>query len=100
MQNKIRVLGVFCEILLYRRTNNVDLEVVISGPTESGFCQGGRESHMTQFFRNFRMVQGKNISGQSVIEIGDFTIAIDFEAASRDLLRLSRLAVKDVPHEC
>jgi len=46
------------------------------------------------------MVKGQNISGQSVIEIGDFTLALDLEAASRDLLRRSRLAAKDVPHDC
>jgi len=38
MQNEIRVLRVFCYILLNRWTNNVNLEVVLAGPTESGFC--------------------------------------------------------------
>jgi hypothetical protein len=38
MQNEIRVLRVFCYVLLNRWANNVDLEVVVSGPTEGGFC--------------------------------------------------------------
>jgi hypothetical protein len=100
MENEIRVLGVFCYVLLYCWANDVDLEVVLSGETESGFCQMGPQAHMAQVFRNFRMVQRQNISGQSVIEIGDFAVAVDFEAAGRDLLRLTGLTMKDFPHGC
>jgi hypothetical protein len=38
MQDKIRVLRVLRYVLLHRRTNNVDLEVVFSGPVESSLC--------------------------------------------------------------
>jgi hypothetical protein len=55
MHNKIRVLGVLRYILLYRWANNVDLEVVLSGPTESSLCERGRKTHIAQFFRNFRV---------------------------------------------
>ena len=100
MQNKIRVLGVSCYVLLHGWANDVDLEVVLSGESESGFGQGRRKAHMAQVFGDFRMVQGQNISGQRVIERGDFAVALDFEAARRDLLRRSRLAIKDLPHNC
>jgi hypothetical protein len=99
MQDKICVLRVLRYILLYRGANDVDLEVVLSGETESGFSQLGPQAHMAQVFRNFRMVEGQNISGQRVIEIGDFTVAVDFEATRRDLLRFSRIAVEDLPHK-
>ena len=94
------MLRVLRHVLLYRGANDVDLEVVLPGEAESGFCQLGRKAHMAQVFRNFRVVQGQNISGQRVIEIGDFAVALDFEAAGGDLLWLSGLAVKDFPHEC
>ena len=100
MQDKIRELGVLRYILLYRGANDVDLEIVLPGEAESGFCQPGRQAHMAQVFRDFGMVQRQNISGQRVIEIGDFTVAVDFEAAGRDLLRLTGLTMKDFPHEC
>ena len=99
-ENEIRVLGVCCYVLLYCWANDVDLEVVLPGETESGFCQLGPQAHMAQVLRNFRMVKGQNISGQSVIEIGDFTVPLDFEAAGRDLLRLPGLPMKDIPHAC
>ncbi len=89
-----------CYVLLHGWANDVDLEVVLSGETESGFGQGGRKAHITQVFRNFRMVQSQNISGHCVIESGDFAVALDFEAARGDLLWLSRLAMKDLPHNC
>jgi hypothetical protein len=99
MQDKIRVLGVLRYILLYRGANDVDLEVMLSGETESCFCQRGCEAHMAQAFRNLRMVQGQNISGQRVIEVGEVAVALDFEATRRDLLRFSRIAVEDLPHK-
>jgi len=81
MQNEIRVLRVFCYILLYGGANNIDLEIMISGPTESSSARDDAKAHLTQFFRNFRMVQRQNISGQTVIEIGHFTVALNFEPA-------------------
>jgi hypothetical protein len=81
-------------------TDNVYLEVVVSGETESGFCQPGREAHVTEFFGDFRMFQRQNVSGQSVIEVRNFTVALDFEAAGGDLLWDSGLALKELPHDC
>ena len=44
------------------------------------------------------MDQLQNISGQTVFEKGDSTVPLDFEAASRYLLRSSWLTAKDFPH--
>ena len=67
MQNKIGIFRVLRYKLLYGGANDVDLEVVLSGPTESGLCEGRGETHMAQFFRNLRVVQRENISGQAVV---------------------------------
>lgn len=40
----------------------------------------------------------QNISGQSVFQIRNFTVPLDFEAASRYFLGWSRLAANDFPH--
>ena len=88
------------DVILDGGTDNVYLEVVVSGETESSFCQQGREAHVTQFFGDFRMFQRQNITGHSVIEIRNFTVALDFEAAGGDLLGNSRLALKEAPHDC
>ena len=55
MQYKIGVLWVFRYILLHRGANNIDLEVVLSGPMKGSLCQRGRKTHMTQFVRNLGM---------------------------------------------
>jgi hypothetical protein len=67
MQDKIGVLRVLGDVLLNCGANDVDLEVAVSGPMESGLCEGGREAHMAQFFGNLRVVQRENISGQTVV---------------------------------
>ena len=40
----------------------------------------------------------QDISGQTVFEIGNLTVPLDFEAASGYLLQGWRLAAKDFPH--
>ena len=55
MQYKIGVLRVLRYILLYRGANNIDLEVVLSGPMKGSLCQRGRKTQMTQFFRYLSM---------------------------------------------
>jgi NAD(P)-dependent dehydrogenase (short-subunit alcohol dehydrogenase family) len=55
MQYKIGVLRVLRYILLHRRANNIDFEVVLSGPMKRRRCQRGRETQVTQFFRNLGM---------------------------------------------
>jgi hypothetical protein len=54
---------------------------------------------MTQLFRNFRMNQSQDVSAQTVFQIRDFPIPLDFEPAGRYFLRQSRLATKDLPQE-
>ena len=98
MHNKVRVPLVVRYKILYRRTNDVDFKVVLSGPAESSLCQGGCKAHMTQLFRNFSMGQYENVSTQTVFQIGHFTVPLDFEAAGRYSLRRSRLTAKDFPH--
>ncbi len=44
------------------------------------------------------MDQLQDISGQTVFQIGDFTVPLDLEAASRYLLLRLRLSAKDFPH--
>src|SRR5258706_16462764 len=98
MHNKIRVFRVFRYVFPHRRTNDVYLEIAFPGPAKSSFRQSGRKTQMTQFFGNFSVNQLQDISAQTVFKIGHFTVLLDFEAASRYLLRLRRLAVKDFPH--
>ena len=99
MHNKIRVFRVFRYVFPHRRTNDVYLEIAFSGPAKSSFRQSGRKTQVTQFVGNFSVNQLQDISAQAVFKIGHFTVLLDFEAASRYLLRLwRRLAVKDFPH--
>jgi len=53
-----------------------------------------------QVFRDFRVVEGQDISRERVIQVGDSTVALDFEAAGSDLLWWARLAAKNIPHTC
>ena len=55
MQYKVGVLRVLPYVLLHRGANNIDLEVVLSGPMKGSLCQRGRKTQMTQFFRNLSM---------------------------------------------
>jgi hypothetical protein len=82
----------------HRRTKDVYREIAFSGPVKGSFRQSGRKTQMTQFFGNFSVNQLQDISAQTVFKISRFTVLLDFEAASRYLLRLRRLAVKDFPH--
>ncbi len=100
MQDEIGVLRVLRYILLYRGTNDVDLEVVVPGPTKSSLRQRGREPRVTQIFRDLGVVQRENISGQTVVEISHFPVPLDLETAGGDFLLRSRLAMKDFPHPC
>jgi hypothetical protein len=86
-------------VLLHGGADDVDLEVVLSGKFQSGLCQSGGEAHVAQFFWNFRVGEYQDITAQCVIEMGDFTVALDFEAAGGYFLWWSRLTVKDVPHD-
>src|ERR1700674_1319332 len=99
MQNKIRVLRVLRYIFLHRWTNNVYLEVVLSGPVESSFCQRVGKTHSTQFFGNFSVDQLQDISAETVLKIGDFTVPLDFHAATGYHLRWLRLMAEDVPRD-
>ena len=44
------------------------------------------------------MGQLQDISAQTVFQIGNFAVPLDFEAASRYFLLRSRLTAKDFPH--
>ena len=79
--------------------DDVDLEIVVPGKAKSSFRKQGRQAHVLQVFRDFRVVEGQDISRERVIEIGDSTVALDFEAAGGDLLWRARLAAKNIPHK-
>ena len=83
MQNKIRIFRVLRYVLPHRWTNNVYLEVFLACPLESSFCQRGSKTHGSQFLRDFSVCELQDISAQAVFKIGDFTVPLDFYAASR-----------------
>jgi len=49
-------------IPLYRRTDNVDLKIVLARPLESVLRQSRCESLIPHFFRNFGMDQFEDVS--------------------------------------
>jgi hypothetical protein len=81
MQDKIRIFRVLRYVLPHYGTNNVYLEVFLTSPVESGFCQRGSKTHGSQFFRDFRVDELQDISAQAVFEIGDFSTPLDLNAA-------------------
>ena len=83
MHDQVRVLRVPGYVLSHRRTNNIHLEVVLASPLERTFRQGGCKTHVAYFFRNFGMDQLQDVSAQTIFQIGDFTVPLDFYAASR-----------------
>jgi len=85
-------------VLPYGWTNDVYLEMVLTGEMESRFCQNRSKAHIAQFLRDFSMSKLQDISAHAVFKIGDFSVALDFEAARRYLLRFWRFMAKDFPH--
>ena len=98
MHNKVRVFRVLRYIFLHCWTNNVYLEVILTGPVESNFCQRGSKTHTTQFLRNFSMDQLQNGFAQTVFKIGDFAVPLDFRSG-QSLLSVAVDAYGErVPH--
>jgi len=85
-------------VLPYGWTNDVYLKVVLTGEMESRFRQNGSKAPIAQFLRDFSMSKLQDISAHAVFKIGDFSVALDFEAARRYLLRFWRFMTKDFPH--
>jgi len=54
---------------------------------------------LKEFLGNFRVNQFQDISAITVLKIGDFTVLLDFQAATGDQLLLWRLMTKDVPRD-
>src|SRR5882724_10924870 len=52
----------------HRRTNDVHLEIVLSGPEESSFRQGGRETHVTAIFRELQYEPAQGHSRPNCIQ--------------------------------
>lgn len=98
MQNKICILRMLRYVFPYGWTNDVNLEMVLTGEVESRFCESGSKALTAQFLRDFSMSKLQDISAHAVFKIGDFSVALDFEAASRDFLQFWRLMTKDFPH--
>ena len=88
MHFKVRILRVLLYVSPYRRTDNVDLKVVLSCPLESVLCQGRCETPMPQLFRNFRVDQLQDVSRQTIFEIGNLPALLDFEPAGRYFLQM------------
>jgi hypothetical protein len=82
----------------YRRADNVDFKVVLSRPLESVFCQSRCETQMPQLFRNFSVDQLQDVSRQTIFQIGNLPVLLDFEPAGRYFLQLWRFTMKDIPH--
>jgi hypothetical protein len=94
MQDKIRIFRVLRYVLPHYGTNNVYLEVFLTGPVESSFCQRGSKTCGSQFFRDFRVDELQDISAQAVFKIGDFTVPLDFYAARRYQMQRQGLTAK------
>jgi hypothetical protein len=98
MHLEVQILRVLLYVSPYRRTDNVDLEVMLSRPLESVLCQGRCETQMPQLFRNFRVDQLQDVSRQTIFQIGNLPALLDFEPAGRYFLQRLRLSMKDIPH--
>jgi hypothetical protein len=99
-QLKVRILRVLVHEVPYRRTDNIDLEIVLSCPLESVLCQGRCEFQMPQLFRNFRVDQLQDVSRQTIFQKGNLPVLLDFEPAGCYFLQSWRLSMKDIPHVC
>ena len=87
MHLKVRILRVLLYVLPNRRTDNVDLKVVLSCPLESILCKSRCETQMPQLFRNFRVNQLQDVSRQTVFQIGNLLGLLGFRGSEQPPLR-------------
>ncbi len=71
-----------------RRADDIDLQFVFSRIREGAFGKLRGESVAPQLLGNLGVLERKNAGTQGVLEIGDMTVAFEFEASGSDLLWL------------
>jgi hypothetical protein len=78
---KVRVLRVLVYVSADRGADDVNLKVVLPCVLETAFRQSGCETQVPQLFRNFRVRQLQDVSRQSIFEIGNLAVLLDFKTS-------------------
>ena len=68
----------------HKGTDNIDLQVVLACPVEGSPGEVRPDAGSAKRIGDFGMKEGENVAGQSVFEVGNSTIALEFKAAGGD----------------
>src|SRR2546423_14795082 len=85
------------QIVLHDRAYHISLQIVVAGPAEGVFCQGGRESKATQLRRDLRVNEAEDVPVDAVFKVGDLAIALDLKASGSYVLWCLSLIAKNPP---